>query len=189
MSKNETRVLTAVFTGAVLLVCLMAFSVMVAVAPFNPISTKLQVGAEINTLIPEGWAFFTRNAREPDFFYYEKIDGEWGRMDRYFPNSTPLNAFGMNRRSRAITTEMVLLLQKMPAGAWVESEEVLNAFNVAALDTAKAYAVSNTLPVPYLCGDIAIVMAEPIPWAYRQGGEEEISNFRAVFLQSNCQNQ
>lgn len=185
---NQQRVLTAVFVLTSLLVGVMIFTVMVAVAPFNPISSKLQVGHDINTLVPEGWAFFTRNAREPDFFYYEKKGDQWSRMAKYFPNSSPRNAFGMNRRTRAITTEMVLLFQKVPPGAWIETEKVLNVTNVAALDTAQAPSLTNTLPVPYLCGEIAIVMAEPIPWAYRQGGETDISGFRVVFLQSNCEN-
>ncbi|OAV45727.1 SdpA family antimicrobial peptide system protein [Lewinella sp. 4G2] len=185
VADSTVLVATLVATGAI--AALLVGSLFVAVMPFNPISPKLEVGNDLKKLFPEGWAFFTRNAREADHFIYRKSDQGWVLYDAPYPNAKAANYFGLNRRSRAASTEMVILMSQVPSSKWVTHELPFTAASISAVDTVSSVPLVNTVRVPMLCGELAIVRAKPIPWTYRRGGQSLIPEFDILFLTNNCE--
>lgn len=155
----------------VVLALLAAALIVVAAHPattFNP--TKASVlGAGSNRivsayqlLLPEGFAFFTRDPREPDIQRFQRSGGTWESV-ALGPHSRPSNLFGLNRHSRTQGVEYALLLKEYPLDRWsecdVDPKTCLD--RVAVTDS-----IANPDPRPTLCGTVGFVRQEPVPWAW-----------------------
>lgn len=137
--------------------------------PYNPTQTPSLVNEGINPLriwMPQGFAFFTRDPREPKMYLYALDGGKW-QSATLGPYSRPSNFFGLDRKPRAQLTEYALLLHR--AGAtpdkWMSCEDApLSCLRrVPVTDTLK-----NTDPVPTLCGVIGFARQDPVPWAWSE---------------------
>lgn len=109
-------------------------------------------------LVPEGWAFFTRDPRKPSpVAYGTDRDGRW----RPAPGGSRGPA-GLDKRDRARSAEIALLTHRLDGTAWTECDGE----PATCLAAAPASAVTNTATVRTLCGDIGIVLQEVLPWAW-----------------------
>jgi antimicrobial peptide system SdpA family protein len=115
------------------------------------------------SVLPEGWAFFTRNPREPMPTIYVRRDGRWVMSDSRAPLTT---WFGVKRSARGEGVELGRLLESIPKSAHVRCEGELNAC-LAAHDVP-AVAVVNRARVRSIAGEIIVAQAEPIPWAWSE---------------------
>ena len=61
--------------------------------PFNPVRLPFEDRFRASLLMPEGWKFFTRDAREERVFLYVKSDGRWHAAMKT-PHASATNAFG-----------------------------------------------------------------------------------------------
>lgn len=137
---------------------------MIIVLPFNPAISKAYRLSEYRSLIPEGWAFFTRNPREPDLEVYYKIKGAWvtnpltpmGRLD---------NWFGFLRKPRAQSVDLATIMSAVKKEQWSHLDSGFLKNNT---DTSKAYSVKYIFSgfKPVLNDTIAIVKRDAIPWSY-----------------------
>jgi antimicrobial peptide system SdpA family protein len=112
-------------------------------------------------VFPQGWAFFTRDPREP-------VDEAYRPGERLvpilYPNSSARNLFGFSRRARAQNVEMAALLLEVPASAWKECRAPLR----RCLEVAPgcAVAVANVSVTRQICGPVVVERQPPVPWAW-----------------------
>jgi len=135
----------------------------------------------IVTLIPQGWAFFTKSPREPQIGVWQRAAGGW-RDARLGPHSEPWNALGFNRRSRAQGLEMGIMQTSVPGTAWrpCAGEDVS-----ACLDRAPvAVTVPNAAPRPLHCGFVGLVQRDPLPWAW--AGSRTVMPAKVARLEVSC---
>lgn len=118
-------------------------------------------------LLPEGFAFFTRDPREPDIKRYRRHEGSW-RQAGLGPHSLPSNLLGLDRWSRTQGVEYAMLLQEYELEEWTDCD----GDPIACLDSiAVADTIQNADPQPTLCGVIGFVRQEPVPWAWSSNRE------------------
>jgi antimicrobial peptide system SdpA family protein len=137
-----------------------------AAMPPNAVQLPLESSRTMQTLLPEGWAFFTA---DPTAVYPQAYElspaGRW----TYTGGSLAVSgdAFGLDRSRRAQGTEMALLLQGVSAGDWHNCTggptTCLSAWPVTAH-------VVNTSTLQNLCGDVGFVEQQMLPWAWRGTG-------------------
>jgi antimicrobial peptide system SdpA family protein len=132
---------------------------------------------------PEGWKFFTRDAREERTSMYVRGDGGW-RTAALTPNARAENAFGLNRRGRAQGVELGLLTESVPATAWqhCDGSDPLPCLERAAVSQR----IRNASPHPSLCGSVGLVSQKPIPWAWASQGLHVTMPIAVVRLEVSC---
>ena len=161
-TRNETRALG----GAAILFAIGWMAIITYVLhaslPFNPIHLPYAERVQARFWIPEGWGFFTRNPREERVTPYALSGNRWISAS-LGPHGRSSNLFGLDRISRAQNVELGLLLQRLPGRLWRDC----TASPIACLDSVSVVPrIRNRSPRPTLCGDIAFVRQQPIPWAW-----------------------
>jgi antimicrobial peptide system SdpA family protein len=130
--------------------------------PFNPISRYFSGDYFVKSLVPEGWAFFTRSPREERLdIYYLKRDG-WV-PNPLAPRGAPANMFGLMRKLRAQSVELAILLSQVRQEQWIELNK---GFASANINSSASLRVINPSPFPVMEGTIAVVKHKPVPWSY-----------------------
>lgn len=126
--------------------------------PFRvrPATSKTAVG-----ILPQGWAFFTRDPREKDILPFHlrarKATPVWAVDVRGFAWK------GVNRRSRAYSRQVGHLLPQIPPAAWSACTVT---DGCEALFTDAFTTVTNPYPDPLVCGSVVLVQVEHLPWAW-----------------------
>jgi len=158
--------------GAVVVAQLLVSAVVVMYAihggmPRNALRLPLETQVSSVLWAPQGWKFFTRDAREERTSLYVHRDGEWRSAART-PNASVENLLGANRRGRAQGIELGLLLENVPATAWqkCDGEDAMTCLDAA----TEASHPRNVSPNPSLCGEVGLVSQRPVPWAWAHLG-------------------
>jgi antimicrobial peptide system SdpA family protein len=187
MDETSTSLLGGV--GLILAITITCIALVVAnlATPFNPTQTPSLVSEGINPLqvwMPQGFAFFTRNPREPEMRLYASNEGEW-QSASLGPYSRSSNLFGLDRKPRAQLTEYALLLERagVPTDKWASCEDapVLCLKRVSVTDT-----LENTDPAPTLCGIVGFVRQDPVPWAWNESRDTIEMPSKVLKLRISC---
>jgi antimicrobial peptide system SdpA family protein len=128
--------------------------------PYNPLVLPAEDQIRLELWLPQGWGFFTRDPREPDVRVLRKQGG--GSWEFVTPDDR--RWLGFNRVARAQGFELNDLIQQLPAGQWLECDRDPLACVEDASGAARA---RNHASSPTLCGPIAFLLQEPVPWAWR----------------------
>lgn len=131
--------------------------------PYNPVSYSKSFKVSLSLFVVEGWAFFTRNAREPNLYIY-KMDEE-GKLKvlDFQKNTSYKNLFGVSRAARSLSVEVGGLLKDIDSTKWTKNE---------GQNIVNQYIISETIPVmneavnPVLVDTIFLEYREKIPWAW-----------------------
>jgi antimicrobial peptide system SdpA family protein len=150
--------------------------------PYNPV--KLPFAESIRTVVwaPQGWSFFTRDAREARVLVLQQVDGRW-RSALRGPNARVANVFGFDRAPRAEGTEMAMLTQAVPPGRWRECEEGIER---CLAKGESAIAVRLPVPHPLICGDVVLVVQQPVPWAWLSMPQKVDMPIRSARVSVSC---
>jgi antimicrobial peptide system SdpA family protein len=141
------------------------------------------VRSAIPFFVPEGWAFFTRDPREPRLLPYRRgTDGIWAYAHAG-PHADIRNVFGLDRISRAQGVEIGLLLGEFADTAW---RTCTDAPTLCLDDQPPSVPITNHSPAPTLCGDVGLVRQEPVPWAWARVGSETTMPSTVVRLDIRC---
>jgi antimicrobial peptide system SdpA family protein len=151
--------------------------------PYNALSLPLQNRLDIRAILPEGWAFFTKSPRSERATTFRRIGDQWVSASRG-PQSHWSNLWGLNRSTRAQGVETGLLLQRIPAAYWRKCSRV--PVTCLAADTLQVHLKVNRSPRPTLCGEIAIVLQNPTPWAWSRSGRIIEMPSRYVRMRVKC---
>ena len=133
----------------------------------NALELPFQHKLFLRQLLPQGWAFFTRDPQEVRLHVYAETTRGWVTAD---PGSHARwqYAMGFNRRSRVHGVELALLLAHFRQDAWQECRQS-PVTCLAAVETART--IPNTSPKPAFCGPLGIVRQAPVPWAWARAAK------------------
>lgn len=149
-----------------------------AVLPYNPIRLPFARVLQARAWAPQGWNFFTRAAREPDLAVL-RHDGSVWRAVPLGLNSSAETWFGVKRQARARGIEAGLILFAVKDRRWTSCNDA----PVECVTRAPLMGeVPNATPVPTLCGELALVRQEPVPWAWNRSAVIMPSNVMRVIV-------
>ncbi|MFI6457949.1 SdpA family antimicrobial peptide system protein [Streptosporangium amethystogenes] len=132
---------------------------------------------------PQGWAFFTKSAREPrETLWRASATGAWQPVT-LGPHAEPRNLWGFDRRSRAEGVERGILLAAVPADRWRDCRsEVTGCLGLP----GAAVPVRNPSPDPILCGTLEVTRQKPLPWAWADAATHTHMPVSVVRLEVAC---
>ncbi|GIH11519.1 hypothetical protein Rhe02_95860 [Rhizocola hellebori] len=151
-----------VTTGAIALV-FMAY-VLHAALPATPFGLPFEQKRIVQTVLPEGWAFFTISPRSPDVVVYGTgPDNAWHRLT-VNAHSGSGALLGLNRRNRSQGTEVALVANQVPPEVWSACDrDPLDCLSTLTPQRT----VANFATQQTLCGEVGMIMQEVLPWAWR----------------------
>jgi antimicrobial peptide system SdpA family protein len=137
--------------------------------PYNPVRLPFEEVLNVSRLLPQGWAFFTRDPREERLTAHRlRDDGQFELIGRT-PHSRWVNAFGLNRSSRAEGVELALVLagvQRLDASPWKSCEGSPAACARELVKNGWPHELNPVVPRPLVCGGIILKLEAPVPWAW-----------------------
>lgn len=137
--------------------------VLVLAAPNNPLLPRAQHRNTMLLLLPQGWAFFTLDPREPDTFLYRELaDGTVREVETQGYREFPLGA--ADREGRLVGHELRLLAARFAPDVWTGCRGDL-APCLAALPPAPVTLAEPFRSVP-ACGRLVLESRPPAPWAW-----------------------
>lgn len=128
----------------------------------NPIQPTVQIHMVQLAFIPEGWSFFTRNARESWLIVYRREGAKLKALS--FSNASRQNAFGLSRAARAFHSEVAGLLTPVLRSSWSEWQGDPAEYDPGG--RRPSLELKNWSRTRYVCGDVIVVSAPPVPWAW-----------------------
>lgn len=138
------------------------FQLAVHTLPHGALTGSRLKSANLGAIMPQGWAFFTRNPREENYFIYQKVEGKYQQVIQ--SNCSRSNLFGTARKSRVQSVELGDILAKVDGHEWLSCPEGIG--QSRAVDTLTEVLVLNRVETPTICGLYYIEKKEPVPWAW-----------------------
>ncbi|GAA0553438.1 SdpA family antimicrobial peptide system protein [Chitinophaga japonensis] len=135
------------------------FEIIVASMPSNALTPRYKTRKLLNSLLPEGWSFFTRNPREEMADIY-RVEGQY--LVRITDcNSEPANFMGFSRKSRKAGMELSAIAGQVPARYWYK-------YHAVYADPGKdVCAIKNRKDLHILSpGMYVVAIYPPVPWTY-----------------------
>ncbi|ASZ11346.1 SdpA family antimicrobial peptide system protein [Chitinophaga pendula] len=168
-------ILLVLITG----ITLMVYCIALAALPHSPISFGRISRINTISLVPEGWAFFTRDAREDMIIVYKKNSaGIWEQVN--VPGASARYLFGLDRKGRAIGVELAMLQAAITDSIWQASREPLTAHFQH--DTLPVQLLKNNAAQPLCLGDIIVQVTPPVPWAWARNNKKVIMPYKIARL-------
>lgn len=173
-------VLCALFCAAV------ASVAFINALPLNPARLQLSFVKETFTLIPQGWAFFTRSPREAQVLLYAASPEAPGRLTPVkHQHAAAYNAFGLNRRSTQIMSELQMIKSKLADSLFITTNWNYQRGLYGPIPD-KAVEVENIMGSQLLCGEYVLVFQEVIPWAWASSMDKIKMPAKAIKLNVVC---
>lgn len=148
----------------------------------NPLTPSLAARRNLLVMTPQGWAFFTRNPREPVDRVYKREREGWSAVG--YTHSSPQNLFGLRRMPRASGSELAYMLERMSNGDWVDCAASLN--ECLGQHPGKMVLVENRAVKPFFCGKFLIERRRPIPWAWSGMSNRIHMPAQLLIINANC---
>jgi antimicrobial peptide system SdpA family protein len=141
----------------------------VSFAPYNPLTPSVSARLNISLLAPQGWAFFTRNAREPNTFIYAKNNNNKFAVIDNQKNTSRSNLFGISRDARSLSAEVVEILKQVDTSKW--SAPSTNDWEDQFKKTNCVSVINKSLH-PILKDTVFIEYKEKVPWAWVKADDQ-----------------
>lgn len=127
----------------------------------NPISLTYHIkNKELHSLLPQGWAFFTKSPREFQLSLYSYQERNIEKVN--LKNVQASQLFGLNKSNRATHSKLIKIFNEIPDEHWtpiVSLEKIdcnnLNKYNVNKL-------LINEIPK----GEYIMLINKTTPWAW-----------------------
>lgn len=135
------------------------------------------------TLMPQGWAFFTKSSRG-EAFRALPVDEDETLVEPDIRNGSLANGFGLNRSFRLVNSDLEVLRRAVPKEAWNQcAENDEGCWNAAKENPL----VVDENGLGYIqCGDYYLVSVEPIPYSWRERYESKQIVRSVVRLEVTC---
>lgn len=130
---------------------------------FNPIQKQINSKKIVYTLVPQGWAFFTRSPREAQILIYRNEKGIFKKENH--THSSVYNLLGLSRKSSVIMSEMQLVRYEIPNKLFSNTKWNYQN-NYMGYIPKEIFKFKNKVDNPILCGEYLLVLQKPIPWAW-----------------------
>jgi antimicrobial peptide system SdpA family protein len=170
-----TFILVASFWGII------TFGSAVSALPFNPLSGSKVEAMKYSLVLPQGWAFFTRNPREEHYYLYKMQDGELQSM--LHTNSSYKNAFGFTREVRRRGVEMGGIIGRLNHKTWFKCPDGILQDCITQNDSIETIRSMNLAHHPAYCGELWLEKKPIVPWAWSRS--EKPVNMPSEYLKIN----
>lgn len=136
-------------------------------------------------LVPQGWAFFTRDPRERVEYVYEQQQGEWVVDGRFYAGT---RSWGdLLKRNRLIHVELAQVLSEVPDSSWKQCGKALS--KCVKERTYERVTVDNETALQDFCGEYMVERRERIPWAWFESNERFHMPSKAVKIRVKCKSE
>jgi antimicrobial peptide system SdpA family protein len=156
--------------------------------PDSPLRPSLSFRQDVIAIAPQGWAFFTRDPREPvDRIYTRQGAGpstgpEWAQVT--YTNSSRRNWLGLKRDARALNVELAFLLSEADPVPWRDCPGQLE--TCLRQRDVPAVAVVNRSRIRALCGELLVERRPPAPWAWSRAKRPVLLDSKIARLDVRC---
>lgn len=129
-------------------------------------------------LLQQGWAFFTRDPREPSFNLYE-VDSNNNIIKNKMikPNTHYSNLFGISRKSRSMGQELSFILSSVNHNYWRTASFV----DEISLKDHSLIRISNP-SIKYFKGKYIVIKEKRVPWVYYRNNQKFKYDIEYVFI-------
>lgn len=159
------RQLGRVTLGLGVTAVMLAVLAVYASLPVSAIQLPRGVTSTARLLMPQGWNFFTVSMRTVYPQAYKRSSGTW--VPQGGSLAVPSDLFGLDRSTRALGSEIAVLLEYLPARDW---RSCGGAPTSCLTGAPVAVHLVNPSPLDKLCGDVGFVRQQVLPWAWRGTG-------------------
>lgn len=149
--------------------------------PSNALHLPFADVVDIKTLLPQGWGYFSGDARQPVATAYLRDDGGWRRLDAPHQGA-PALLLGLDRSGRLPEKE----IGYAEAAAKRAPVECRDADLACLADLPEMGEGENPVVDPQLCGDVAVVRRDPLPWAWADSAERDRMPATVVRVELSC---
>ncbi len=157
-----------IFVLNIILWSVLGISAFLGVIPKTPLKISPQLKANLKILLPERWAFFTKNPKEQYVYLLVQEDTTDGfKLHKNFPNSNKNNFFGIVNNQKAVGLEYGILSSKIPEDLWYEYNDGEDVRKILTQDTIKTLEIDTPLKEPILIGEVVFLLLEPVPYEWR----------------------
>ncbi|WP_304452132.1 SdpA family antimicrobial peptide system protein [Nocardiopsis sp. YSL2] len=186
MKRHRLRALALIAWSLVLAV--LVNSSLVASTPYSAWAglTEFVPKFTVQTAVPQGWSFFTRDPQEPRITAYEETAGEGWRHADTGGNGAAKWFFGANREGRLQSVEMGVILADIGHDSWIECSTVDQSECLDSVADRAFGPVVNESRRPQLCGRVGIIRRQIIPWAWQGAGASPDMPLSAVVVEVRC---
>jgi antimicrobial peptide system SdpA family protein len=149
----------------------------------NPVELPLEKQLSTVSYLPEGWKFFTRDAREDiSLLYKQDSTGHWMRADSG-ENASRHNLFGLSRAGRNEGIESGIILTSIPSDAYESCEA--DADTCLQSQNPKLRMESGATR-PVFCGKMGVVVTPRVPWAWSRSPKPPTMKTKVVIVEVSC---
>jgi antimicrobial peptide system SdpA family protein len=140
--------------------------VVVCALSSNPIRLSSPVRAHLLAIAPEGWAFFTRDPREPRVnVLHRDSHGRWCEED--WQDAAWRNGLGLTRGGRILNLALSSAIGRVPMERWVPCQKdplaCAEKSKTLELKVRSAHPAEAYLPVGE---ELVVYVAPPVPWSW-----------------------
>jgi antimicrobial peptide system SdpA family protein len=181
MSSERTTLKVIYYCISQASVLLFVFAVLLFTIPETSVSfSDFRKQFLFRKFVPEGWAFFTREAREKDFEYFLIRNGRL-QNSKTFPISSKENFLGIGRKHKLVNSELYNIIKSC------DSTFFLSTVGCTITELSKKEMVFHRIPfkTKFVKDSICIVIYDPIPWAWSGLMDQHQNQGKYVFVVSN----
>jgi antimicrobial peptide system SdpA family protein len=137
-------------------------AVVVGSIPGNVLLPTARQRNQLRLVMPEGWAFFTRDAQEEDLYVYRLEGDRLIGIDERAHRALPLAA--VNRMGRFRHAALAAVAEPVPDDQWTECRRDVAA--CAAARTDAPLPVARAAAQLDVCGPLVLAKRRPAPWVW-----------------------
>lgn len=140
------------------------YYVFINTMPFNPMVTSPTSQMKLTGILPQGWAFFTKSPREPNFIFYKVRNNKLELQG--INNFSFTNWLGFSRKARIIGAEGGAIVSQALEYEWQKIKIDINK-QMICCDTTEQIKILNQKPSSrFFCGEYIIQKNTTVPWAW-----------------------
>lgn len=132
--------------------------------PHSTMNISKDTKTNIVSLLPQGWAFFTRSPKEEKILVYKVHPSGLKKISMSNPDEK--NLFGISRLSRRLTMETSIVLHEAKKISWTEKTGVEHP-PINSLEPLHIQSTNNIIR-NIQSGQYLIYKEKPIPWAWKK---------------------
>lgn len=160
-----TRRLKIIFWALVIFSSTMLYSIMGSSLQ-TPFYINKLIKLNISYFLPQGWAFFTRDAREEKVFAFKRqLNGKLTKLSP--PSASYIYLFGLNREGRKLSSEYLSLLSQIDRISWISCNYDLDEIAIQS-HKIKPISLKSDTHISKCCGEIIFVKTRLKPWAWNK---------------------
>lgn len=172
------RLLIFIYSIITIFIC---FIMLINVIEYNVLSKRFENKKLIFSILPQGWAFFTRNSREGQVILYQKENDILKKVP--YQHNHYQFAFGLDRTTTKVYTELGLIKNKIHNNLFQEVEwNYQSDIYQKDLSALRKVDIKSPLKKGKLKGEYLMIIQEPIPWAWSKNMDSIKMPAVAIFI-------